>query len=202
MYKTLFKPFIDIVISGIAILILFPVITFVWLLVFFNLGLPVIFAQARPGKNGKIFMLYKFRTMSNKLGESGDLLPDRERITSLGLFLRRTSMDELPQLFNVLKGNLSIIGPRPLLIEYLPKYNEEQRKRHLVKPGITGLAQVSGRNTITWEEKFRLDVYYVQHLSLTLDIQIFYKTIYKIFKVSEVHDNNGNTMDKFSGSGQ
>jgi undecaprenyl phosphate N,N'-diacetylbacillosamine 1-phosphate transferase len=202
MYQSLFKPLFDYFLSGIAILILFPVIAFVWILVFFKLGLPVIFTQARPGKNEKIFKLYKFRTMSNKTDGSGFLLPDCDRITQFGLFLRKTSLDELPQLFNVLKGNLSFIGPRPLLVEYLPKYNIEQKKRHLVKPGITGLAQVNGRNSITWEEKFRLDVYYAQNLSLILDIKILCKTIYKIFKMSEVHDNNGNTMDKFTGSGQ
>jgi len=202
MYSLFIKPVFDFIIALAAFLILFPLILVAAIIVCLTIGRPVIFSQIRPGKNAKLFRLYKFRTMSDFRDDSGELLPDKERMTPFGKFLRRTSIDELPQLFNVLKGDLSLVGPRPLLAEYLPEYNEEQRKRHNVKPGITGWAQVMGRNTLTWEEKFILDVYYVENLSFLFDLKILFLTIYGVFKGSGVYNETGVTMDKFKGTKQ
>jgi lipopolysaccharide/colanic/teichoic acid biosynthesis glycosyltransferase len=181
------------------VLILSPVIIIIGLLVYFKLGTPVLFCQVRPGKQEKLFKLYKFRTMNEKRDSKGELLADIQRITGFGKFLRRTSLDELPQFFNVLKGNLSLVGPRPLLVEYLPLYDEEQKKRHLIKPGITGWAQVNGRNLLTWEDKFRLDIFYVEHLSFLLDLKILFLTISRVLKGSGINTDTGVTMDKFKG---
>jgi lipopolysaccharide/colanic/teichoic acid biosynthesis glycosyltransferase len=200
MYRYFFKPILDFIFSLVLLLILSPVILILCLMIYFFLGSPVFFSQLRPGKNEKVFRLYKFRTMNKQCDISGILLPDIERITLLGEFLRKTSMDELPQFFNVLKGDLSLVGPRPLLVEYLSYYNETQRKRHLVKPGITGLAQVSGRNSIKWEDKFMLDVYYVENLSFLLDLKILFRTFIKVINGSDVYNSNGATMEKFTGS--
>jgi undecaprenyl phosphate N,N'-diacetylbacillosamine 1-phosphate transferase len=202
MYSLFIKPVFDFIIALAAFLILLPLILVAAIIVCLTIGRPVIFSQIRPGKNAKLFRLYKFRTMSDFRDDSGELLPDKERMTPFGKFLRRTSIDELPQLFNVLKGDLSLVGPRPLLAEYLPEYNEEQRKRHNVKPGITGWAQVMGRNTLTWEEKFILDVYYVENLSFLFDLKILFLTIYGVFKGSGVYNETGVTMDKFKGTKQ
>lgn len=200
MYKLIFKPVLDFAISIILVLILFPVIITILLIVYIKLGNPVLFSQLRPGKDEKLFRLYKFRTMNELRDSNGELLPDIDRITGFGKFLRRTSLDELPQFFNVLKGNLSLVGPRPLLVEYLTLYNEEQRKRHQVKPGITGWAQVNGRNTLTWEDKFRMDVFYVENLSFFLDLKILYITFSKVIRGSDIYNSDGATMEKFTGS--
>jgi lipopolysaccharide/colanic/teichoic acid biosynthesis glycosyltransferase len=199
MYKCLFKPVLDFTLSLIILLILSPLIVILCLLVYFKLGSPVFFSQIRPGKNEKMFRLFKFRTMNTQCDPNGDLLPDIDRITVFGKFLRRTSLDELPQLFNVIKGDISLVGPRPLLVEYLPLYTEIQRKRHLVKPGITGWAQINGRNAISWEDKFKLDVFYVENLSFILDLRIFVKTIINVARGSDIYNSNGITMDKFKG---
>jgi len=200
MYLKIFKPFIDFLISIITVLILSPIILVLALIVYLKLGKPVFFRQSRPGKNEKVFMLFKFRTMINKFSSSGELLPDIERMTNFGLFLRKSSLDELPQLFNVLKGDLSLVGPRPLLIEYLPLYNDTQKKRHLVKPGITGWAQINGRNVITWEDKFKLDLFYVEHISFFLDMEILLKTIINVLRRTNINNSTGHTMEKFTGS--
>ncbi len=163
------------------------------------LGSPAVFKQARTGYQEKEFRLYKFRSMNNARDESGVLLPDALRLTRFGKFLRKTSLDELPQLFNILKGNMSFVGPRPLLVEYLPLYNAEQRRRHLVKPGITGWAQVNGRNTLSWEEKFKLDCWYVDHTSFHLDLKIVWLTILKVLRPEGIHQPGQATMEKFKG---
>jgi len=160
----------------------------------------VLFKQARPGLYGKAFTIYKFRTMSGNHSESGNLLPDRERMTNLGIFLRATSLDELPELFNVLKGDMSLVGPRPLLMKYLDRYTPEQARRHEVRPGITGWAQVNGRNAISWEDKFKLDVWYVDHQSFILDLQILFMTIWKILKREGITQPGQATMEEFKGS--
>lgn len=174
MYKFLFKRLFDIIFSIFAIIILSPIMIVISILVWLNLGSPILFKQQRPGKNEKIFTMYKFRTMNNKKDSKGDLLPDKDRITNFGKFLRATSLDELPELFNILFGHMSIIGPRPLLLKYLPLYNDYQKRRHSVRPGLTGLAQINGRNAISWNDKFRFDVEYVDKISLKLDIVIFF----------------------------
>jgi lipopolysaccharide/colanic/teichoic acid biosynthesis glycosyltransferase len=200
MYQYLFKPLLDFFFSMLLILILSPVIFMVGLIIFLRMGRPVLFKQTRPGKNEKPFVLYKFRTMTEEIGEDGLLLPDTERLTRFGKFLRKTSLDELPQLFNIFKGDISFIGPRPLLMEYLLLYNDFQKMRHLVKPGMTGWAQVNGRNTIIWERKFEYDVYYVNHISLLLDILILIKTFINVIKGTGIYNNEGVTMSKFIGS--
>ena len=200
MYQHFLKPISDFIIALIAITLAFPILLIVTILLFIvNNGSPF-FIQKRPGKNEKIFSIIKFKTMNDKKDASGQLLPDDARLTPVGKFVRKTSLDELPQLFNVLKGDISLIGPRPLLVEYLPLYNEEQRKRHHVKPGITGWAQVNGRNAISWEEKFKLDVYYVENISLLLDIRILFWTVYKVFKSEGISAEGVATMEKFTGS--
>lgn len=199
MYKKYFKRLFDILFSVILIIILSPVMVVTYTLVMIFLGLPVIFKQERPGLNEKFFLIYKFKTMNSNKDINGILLPDDTRLTTFGKIIRRLSLDELPQFFNVLKGDMSFIGPRPLLIEYLVLYNEEQKKRHNVRPGITGWAQVNGRNSISWEEKFKLDEYYTENISLVLDIKIVWLTIMKILKRSDVSSDTYVTMEKFKG---
>jgi len=200
MYKTALKPAIDFILSFTAIVILLPLILIIAIVLYITQGKPVLFCQKRPGKNGRIFILYKFRTMTNEISEDGGLLIDKLRLTRSGRFLRRYSLDELPQLLNVIKGELSIVGPRPLLVEYLEYYTEEQSRRHQVKPGITGWAQVNGRNSLTWEEKFTLDVYYVENISFLLDWRMVIKTFSRVFMNSHIYNEEGNTMEKFKGS--
>ena len=175
MYRKFIKRFLDFILSLMALIILSPILLIIYILVRIKLGKPAIFKQERPGKNEKIFTLYKFRTMTDEKDKDGNLLPDEKRLTKFGNVLRSTSLDELPELVNILKGDMSIVGPRPLLVEYLPLYNEEQKRRHNVRPGLTGLAQVSGRNNLSWEEKFKDDVYYVDHISLWEDIKIIFR---------------------------
>ncbi len=200
MYKY-FKRIIDFVASLTALIILSPLMALSAVLVKFSDGGSVLFKQRRPGKDGKIFTVYKFRTMSEKTeDENGRELSDVERMTKIGSFLRKTSLDELPQLFNVLKGDMSFIGPRPLLCEYLELYTPYQMRRHEVLPGISGLAQVNGRNAITWEEKFDYDVYYVDHMSFWLDLKIIFKTIKNTLKRADINCSDNNTMEKFRGT--
>jgi len=184
----------------ISCLLLLPVFVLLALLIFVVIGKPVIFLQLRPGRYGNSFYIYKFRTMSDSRNSHGELLPDNERMTALGKLLRSTSLDELPSLLNVLKGEMSLVGPRPLLMEYLPLYNAEQAKRHNVKPGVTGWAQVNGRNAISWEDKFKLDVWYVENQSFWLDLKIILMTIKKVFLRSGISAKGDVTMPKFTGS--
>lgn len=183
------KRLMDLFISSAVLIIISPLILFVSILIRWKLGKPILFKQQRPGLNGKPFCLYKFRTMSNVRDKEGNLLPDIERVTSFGLFLRKYCLDELPQLFNVIKGDLSLIGPRPLLMAYLVLYTKEQARRHLVKPGITGWAQVNGRNSITWEEKFEPDVWYVDNRTLWLNLKILWLTFLKVIRSENVNLN-------------
>ncbi|TCJ05764.1 sugar transferase [Cytobacillus praedii] len=183
------KRLMDFMIALIGLIILFPFMLLITILVKWKLGSPILYKQQRPGLNGAPFFLYKFRSMSNEKDSTGRLLPDHIRLTPFGSFLRQYSLDELPQLINVIKGDLSLVGPRPLLMEYLPLYSEEQARRHLVRPGITGWAQVNGRNSITWEEKFALDVWYVNNQSLFLDIKILLLTIIRVLRSDNVHIN-------------
>jgi lipopolysaccharide/colanic/teichoic acid biosynthesis glycosyltransferase len=194
------KRLFDIIVSIILLAFFMPVLIILIVIVKFNMGSPVLFRQERPGLNGKIFEIVKFRTMKDAFDSKGDPLPDSERLTKFGKFLRSTSLDELPELWNVLKGEMSIVGPRPLLVEYLELYSEEQKKRHLVRPGITGLAQVSGRNAISWDEKFALDLSYVKNHSLKMDLIIILKTIYKVILRSEISGQGEVTYPKFTGS--
>ena len=200
MYSKYIKRVLDIILTVIAFLILLPILLVIYLLVRIKLGKPAIFKQQRPGKNEKIFTLYKFRTMTDEKNENGELLPDEQRLTKFGKFLRSTSLDELPELINIIKGDMSIVGPRPLLIEYLPLYNEQQKKRHDVRPGLTGLAQVNGRNNLEWEEKFKQDVYYTENVSLWLDIKIILKTVKKVFKREDISEEGNATKRKFEGN--
>ncbi|WHY71041.1 sugar transferase [Fictibacillus enclensis] len=193
------KRALDITIALLLIIGLAPIIVITTLLVRINIGSPVLFKQQRPGLNGKPFYLYKFRTMTNEKDENGDLLPDHLRLTITGRFLRKYSLDELIQLINVLKGELSLVGPRPLLMEYLSLYTPEQAKRHLVKPGITGWAQINGRNAIEWEEKFQLDVWYVENYSFSLDLKILFLTIFKVIKSEGISNGEFATMPVFRG---
>lgn len=196
MYKKFIKRVLDIIISLIGIIVLLPIYLIVAILVRIKLGSPVIFKQERPGKNEKIFKLYKFRSMSNKKDENGKLLPDAERLTKFGKILRSTSLDELPELFNILKGDMSLIGPRPLAVSYLPYYNEKEKHRHDVRPGLTGLAQINGRNALNWEERFAYDIEYVNNLSFKNDVKIFFKTFAKVFKKEGVVvRGTGKTID-------
>ncbi len=199
MYEKFFKPLFDKILALILIIIFAPIMIIVAILIYIWDGRPIIFTQARPGLNEKIFKIYKFRTMTNEKDEFGNLLPDEKRLNGIGKIIRSLSLDELPQLFNVLKGDMSFIGPRPLLVEYLELYNEEQKKRHLVKPGITGLAQVKGRNAISWRKKFKYDVFYVNHLSFKLDLYIICLTILKVIKREGISQEGQATMEKFNG---
>ncbi len=200
MYRRYFKRPMDFILSLCAIIVLSPVLLIVALLVKIKLGSPVIFKQQRPGLNEKIFTLYKFRTMTDERDEKGELLPDSERLTKFGRMLRSTSLDELPELFNILKGDMSVIGPRPLLIKYLPLYNEKQKRRHEVRPGLSGLAQISGRNAISWEEKFNLDVEYIDNISFIGDWKIIFLTIKKVLIRDGINSGTAVTMEPFSGS--
>lgn len=186
IYQKYIKRLLDIVLSLMAIIILSPLLLILYILVKIKLGSPVIFTQKRPGKNEKIFKLYKFRSMTDKKDKNGNLLPDDQRLTKFGRKLRSTSLDELPELFNILKGHMSIVGPRPLLVEYLPFYKDKERNRHCVTPGLTGWAQVNGRNASSWEERFKKDIYYVNNLSFLLDFKIVVLTIFKVFKKSDI----------------
>lgn len=199
MYARYIKRLLDFILSLIAVIILSPVLLIVALLVRTKLGSPVIFKQQRPGKDEKIFTLYKFRTMTDEKDEEGDLLPDDIRLTKFGKLLRSTSLDELPELFNILKGDMSIVGPRPLLVRYLPLYNEEQKHRHDVRPGFTGYAQVNGRNALSWEDKFRLDVEYVNSISFLLDVNIILKTIKVVLFREGISSETSVTMEEFKG---
>lgn len=200
IYKWFIKRPMDFVLSLIAIIILCPVLLVVAILVRVKLGSPVIFKQKRPGLNDKIFTMYKFRTMTDKKDKFGELLPDSDRLTKFGKFLRSTSLDELPELVNILKGDMSIVGPRPLLVQYLPLYDELQKRRHEVRPGLTGNAQVNGRNTISWEEKFNFDVEYVDNVSFIGDCKIIFKTIMKVFVKEGINSVTSETMEPFNGS--
>lgn len=196
MYKKYIKRLLDIIISLIALIILSPIMLIVAILVKIKLGSPVIFKQERPGKDEKIFKLYKFRSMSDKKDENGKLLPDAKRLTKFGKILRATSLDELPELVNILKGEMSLIGPRPLAVCYLPYYNEKEKKRHTVRPGLTGLAQINGRNALNWEERFCYDIEYVENITFINDLKILFKTVYKVFKKDGVVTRGtGKTID-------
>ncbi len=200
MYKHFFKRLLDILIS-LVILVLFSWLYIILaILVRVKLGSPVLFKQPRPGKDEKIFNMYKFRTMTDEKDENGNLLPDEVRLTAFGKKLRSTSLDELPEFFNILKGDMSFIGPRPLLVKYLPLYNEEQHHRHDVRPGLTGWAQVNGRNLLSWEDKFEKDVYYVNNLSFLLDLKIVFKTIAVVFDRSGINSETDATMEAFTGT--
>ncbi|EGP4875304.1 sugar transferase [Enterococcus faecium] len=199
-YQLFGKRILDILLSGIALIVLSPIILIVGFLVRIKLGSPIIFKQERPGKSEKIFSMYKFRTMTDERDHNGEYLPDEIRLTKFGKILRATSLDELPELWNILKGDMSIVGPRPLLVEYLPLYSEKQRKRHNVRPGLTGLAQVNGRNAISWEEKFDLDVYYVDKISFFNDLIIIIQTCKKVIKKENINTINNNIPEKFKGS--
>ena len=189
-YEKYTKRLLDIVLSGVALIVLWPVLLITAILVRIKLGSPVIFCQNRPGKGEKIFRLYKFRSMTDARDENGNLLPDEIRLTRFGKLLRSTSLDELPELWNILKGDMSIVGPRPLLVEYLPYYTEQERHRHDVRPGLTGLAQVNGRNSLTWEQKFAYDLEYIDHLSFSNDVKIIAKTVGKVLKKSDIAIGN------------
>lgn len=188
--------------SLISVIILSPVLLIVAILVKIKLGSPIIFTQKRPGKDEKIFTLYKFTTMTNKCDSKGNLLPDNLRITKFGKVLRSTSLDELPELFNILIGDMSIVGPRPLLAEYLPLYNNHQKRRHEVRPGLTGLAQISGRNSLSWEQKFKYDIQYIDGISLINDIKIIFLTFIKVFKKEGISSETSPTMEAFTGSSE
>jgi len=200
VYKSIFKRIIDIIVSLFALLLLSPLFLLVTFgLLFANQGKPFFF-QPRPGKNERIFKVVKFKTMTDKKDEKGNLLPDAVRLTKIGKFVRSTSLDELPQLINVLKGDMSLIGPRPLLVQYLPFYNEQQTRRHEVRPGITGWAQVNGRNSISWQKKFEYDIWYIDHLSFLLDIKILFKTVLNVFNRAGIYKNGDIvSMEAFNG---
>ncbi len=201
-YERFVKRAFDIVISGAALIVLSPLMLIVALLVRIKHGSPVLFEQERPGLNEKSFFMYKFRSMTNERDENGELLPDAERLTKFGRFLRASSLDELPELWNILKGDISLVGPRPLLVKYLPLYNERQHMRHLVRPGMTGWAQVNGRNLVSWHDKFELDVWYAEHISFALDVKIFFMTIIKVIKREGINSGSAATMEEFRGNGE
>lgn len=194
------KRFFDFIVTFFALLTLLPILLIVAILVFLKLGSPILFTQNRPGLNGKIFKMYKFRSMTDGRDEKGNFLPNEKRLTLFGKKLRSTSLDELPGLLNVLKGDMSLVGPRPLLTEYLPLYNQEQGRRHEVRPGITGWAQVNGRNAISWEQKFKLDVWYVDNQSFWLDVKILFLTVKKVFVRDGINSSDNVTMPKFKGT--
>lgn len=201
MYKHFFKRLIDFTLSLIGFIIISPVFVLVWIwLTIANKGAGALFFQERPGKGEKIFKVIKFKTMTDERDASGNLLPDAERLSRVGKFVRSTSLDEIPQLINVIKGDMSLIGPRPLLVQYLPLYNDAQRRRHEVRPGITGWAQVNGRNAISWKQKFEFDVWYVDNISLSLDIKILVRTILKVFKREGISSDTSSTMEVFKGN--
>lgn len=193
------KRIFDLLTTSLGLIIILPLMLVISLVVWIFLGIPVLFRQQRPGYKGRPFITYKFRTMTNRLGPDGNLLPDAERLTGFGRFLRSTSLDDLPQLFNVLRGEMSLVGPRPLLMQYLKRYTPEQMRRHDVLPGITGWAQIHGRNTLDWEEKFRLDVWYVDHWSIWLDLRILLMTPWKVFKREGISQPGHVTVEEFKG---
>lgn len=197
MYRKIIKPLLDFVFSGILFLFLIPVFILIIILLSISYHGNPFFIQLRPGKNQKIFKILKFKTMNESKDANGNLLPDEQRLTGIGSWIRKLSLDELPQLINVIKGDMSFIGPRPLLTGYLPLYNSFQNRRHEVKPGITGWAQVNGRNSITWNEKFELDVWYVDHISLITDLKILYLTLLKVIKREGINTNSGGSMEEF-----
>lgn len=199
-YQHYGKRLLDFAVTLVALVLLSPILLTLAVLVRAELGSPIIYRQQRPGLNERIFTLYKFKTMTDKKDESGKLLPDRERLTKFGRLLRATSLDELPELFNILKGDMAIVGPRPLLVKYLPLYNSQQRRRHEVRPGLTGLAQVSGRNAISWEDKFNLDVAYIESLSLMGDLKIILRTIKKVVAKEGISSEKSVTMEAFEGT--
>jgi len=199
MYKNFIKPIFDKLLALILIIIFSPIMIITAILIYLKMGRPIIFTQDRPGYKGKIFKIYKFRTMTDEKDENGNLLPDEKRLKGVGKVIRSLSLDELPQLFNVLKGDMSFVGPRPLLVEYLELYNEEQKKRHDVLPGITGWAQVNGRNAISWEQKFKYDVEYVEKQSFLFDLKILFLTALKVIKKEGISQQGNATMEKFNG---
>ena len=199
-YEKYIKRLMDILLSAVGLVLLSPVLAVTAVLVRRKLGSPVIFRQARPGRNGEIFHLYKFRSMNDARDENGNLLPDEVRLTSFGKKLRATSLDELPELVNILRGDMSIVGPRPLLVKYLPLYNEDQRHRHDVRPGLTGWAQVHGRNSVTWEDKFKLDLWYVQNLSFMTDLKIILLTVKSVLRREGISSDTAATMEEFTGT--
>lgn len=199
IYKYI-KRILDIISSLLAIIILSPLLAVTAVLVKTKLGSPVLFKQERPGKDEKIFTLRKFRTMTDERDENGELLPDEVRLTKFGKFLRSTSIDELPELFNILKGDMSVIGPRPLLVEYIPRYNEHQHRRHEVRPGLSGWAQVNGRNTVSWEDKFDMDVHYVDNYSFAMDVKILFMTVLNVLKREGISSETSATMEVFMGT--
>lgn len=199
-YERFVKRLIDILLSGLALILLSPLLLIVAILVRTKLGSPVIFCQERPGKDEKIFKLHKFRTMTDARDEQGNLLPDEVRLTRFGRILRATSLDELPELWDIFRGKMSIVGPRPLLVRYLPLYNERQHHRHDVMPGLTGWAQVNGRNAISWEEKFELDLWYVEHISFATDVKIIWLTVKKVLKKEGISSDTSATMEAFTGT--
>ena len=199
-YEAVFKRPLDMILSGMAFILFLPVMGMTALMVRFKLGTPILFKQQRPGLDGKVFTIYKFRTMTNEKDGNGELLPDGQRLTKFGKWLRSASLDELPELFNILNGDMSIVGPRPLLVEYLPRYNEKQRRRHDVRPGLTGFAQVSGRNGIGWEEKFEDDVRYVEKVTFLGDMKIILDTVKVVFKCEGINGAGAATVNYFTGN--
>lgn len=200
IYERFFKRPLDILCSGLALVVLSPVIGITALFVRAKLGSPVLFTQDRPGKDEKVFKLYKFRTMTNERDKSGELLPDEIRLTKFGRLLRSTSLDELPSLINILRGDMSVVGPRPLLVRYLPRYNDRQRHRHDVRPGLTGYAQSHGRNTVSWKDKFEMDVYYTENMSFWIDISIILLTIKSVLFREGISSETSATMEEFMGT--
>ena len=200
LYRQFFKRFYDIVLSGMALLVLSPILLVLIIVGAINMKGNPFFTQLRPGKNEKIFKLIKFRTMTNEKDENGNLLPDDVRLTKYGKFLRATSLDELPEIINIFVGHMSIIGPRPLLVKYLPLYSEEQKHRHDVRPGLTGYAQVHGRNTVSWDKRFEMDVYYVHNISLFGDIKIIFETVFSVLKREGISSETSATMEEFRGN--
>ena len=200
VYEKFIKRGLDLLISGCALLVLWPVLLVLVVLVRSKLGGPAIFCQERPGKNGRVFRLYKLRTMTDERDEDGRLLPDEQRLTPFGRTLRSLSLDELPELWNIFRGDMSLVGPRPLLVKYLPLYNAQQARRHEVMPGLTGWAQVNGRNLVTWEDKFTMDVWYVDHISFALDLKILWLTVKAVLRREGISAQSSATMEEFQGS--
>ena len=198
-FSRLVKSILDRLVAASALLVLSPILLIIAIAIYIRMGSPSLFTQPRPGKDGCIFTFYKFRTMTNDRDPNGNLLPDEQRLTALGQFLRKTSLDELPQLWNILKGDMSFVGPRPLLVAYLNRYSPEQARRHEIKPGITGWAQINGRNAISWEEKFQLDVWYADHWSLGLDFKILLLTVWKVLKQEGISQEGYVAMEEFKG---
>lgn len=199
-YEAVFKRPLDVILSGFALVLLSPVMIITGMLVKLKLGSPVLFTQLRPGLSGKVFRIFKYRTMTDEKDSNGELLPDEERLTGFGKLLRSTSLDELPELINILKGDMSIVGPRPLLVEYLERYDNRQKHRHDVRPGLTGLAQVSGRNSLSWEERFEDDIKYVEHITFFGDIKILFDTVKVVLRREGIHSDTSSTMDAFMGN--